>query len=64
MTKVEWFLIFLNAFLLVGLVWSEKNRTEEHERLMTQCINDGHKEYYCEGLLRKERLTAPLIIFH
>jgi len=51
---------------LVGLgglmTWAIHETSQEHARLMAQCMQD-HKEYECEALLRSpEPQTVPVVV--
>ena len=58
--------VFIGAFLFLFVftaclvsVW-----VKDYDRLMDQCMSDGHKEYECVSMLRSERSTyvAPMPI--
>ena len=48
--------IMLGLFLMcvsVGLIGLARHIDKEHNKLLSQCLSDGHKEYECESLLKK-----------
>lgn len=52
--------IFLASIvaLLTGAIIQD---TKKEARLMKQCLEDGHKEYQCEGFLRKGESSTVFI---
>ena len=57
---IVWGIIIL-AF--IGTILLLNKADEKRNRLIKECIADGHKEYYCRGLLSSGRtVTAPVPI--
>lgn len=57
-------LVALFTALLAALVETSKAKQAEHDRLVRQCMDDGHKEYECESMLMKHEDTQlyPVVI--
>jgi hypothetical protein len=61
MTTVEWVVVGAIVFLVTAVVVIETKNSDEHQRLMQQCMEDGKKEYECAGLLKRDRPTTIVI---
>lgn len=50
------------AVLFAGLVALCFVASSEDDRLMKECLADGHKEYECRSMLRDNRPPPPVVI--
>lgn len=48
-----WFLLLLFVLLFAGLAVVAKEDSERREKLMAECMADGHREYQCESMLKR-----------
>jgi len=56
----EIIIISVLALLVVGFI----SNANERDRLITQCLNDGRKEYECKSMYRENSSTMVPVFIH
>lgn len=59
--QIERFLIFMAVSITLILPIAIYKSFKHESRLMKQCLDDGHKEYHCESMVKKGHTPTVVI---